>query len=317
MNINFVLEDSKFSEGEETKWKELLSKVIKLYSDDIGLKPGFLNDVIISDEKKFEDAVKIHTEFRQFVYFDSNSTMVRSVLFLDEKESLKAALVIRREIIEQLLSVIKEEKEKWAYTELLNKSLIYHELGHCLDYQNRIITEEKTALDPDKFSVRQMYEYFSRILFDEFAASALVSKSITPGIFHENVNVACDNAVKRFNEIEGLKDNCAGKPEKLFELSVTAASGFWMILIRYAKLMGSKINNENVSKFRLKIWDKANPTTGALLSRMGKELWDLWQNYPKWENYDTKFLLEIWYLIAIENGFKFVETPEGDGVYWN
>ena len=54
-----------------------------------------------------------------------------------------------------------------------------------------------------------------------------------------------------------------------------------------------------------------------LLNEMGKKLGELWKIYPDWNQSAYQFLLEIWYGLALENGFKFVETPEGDGVYWN
>jgi hypothetical protein len=66
----------------------------------------------------------------------------------------------------------------------------------------------------------------------------------------------------------------------------------------------------------LHIWQNGSELTLALIQEMEKHLCALWDAYPDWSPEDSAFLLNIWKFLAIEHGFKFVESPRGDGLLW-
>jgi hypothetical protein len=316
VNVKLLIKDFDSKDKEKDKWIELLSGLMRTYAGELGLSEDYIKDVIIADKDQFPEALKIHTDIRKYPNNDRYTKLVKTVLHQNEAGDIRACLVIRQELMEQILKAVSEEKKEWEYTELFYRYILHHELGHCLDYEKRFSADAWKDFDPDQFSVQQVSRYFGAILLEEFAACAHASKTMTSGIFHDEINAASDNAAKQMNELESIRENYKGKPEQLFDVAVSASSIFWMILIQYARLMGSKINNESLSKFRMKVWDRGGAKSGLILAKLGEELWELWKNYPDWKPDDYAFLLDMWYRMSMENGFRFVETPEGDGVYW-
>ena len=154
MNIKFFIKDFKVKSKEASQWKELISRLIESYARDLGLSLDYLQDVILADEEKYQQALKTRPEIRKFAHNDIYAKFAGTVLHEDSKGKTKASVIIRRELIEQILSAIEKKKKEWAYTELLYRYIIYHELGHCLDYRNRPASLPQPELDPDKFGVR-------------------------------------------------------------------------------------------------------------------------------------------------------------------
>lgn len=316
MNVELLIKDFDAKDKEKSKWMELLSGLMNTYAGELGLSGEYIQDVIIADKDSFPEALQRHSDVRRFANNDRYAKLVKTILHENDAGKIRASLVIRQELIEQILRAVGEEKKEWEYEELFYRYILHHELGHCLDYEKRFSIDTWEDFDPDKFSVQQFYRYFSGIVLEEFSASAHASKVMTSGIFHEEINAASGTAARHINELESIRENYKGKPEQLFDVAVSVSSIFWMILIQYARLMGSKIDNKALSKFRLKVWDKGSAKTGLILAKLGEHMWDLWKKYPDWKPDDHAFLLDLWYRLTIEHGFRFVETPEGDGVYW-
>ena len=316
MNIKFLIKGFEDKKGEREKWEKLISKLLATYIQDLGLSPNYLYDFIIAEESQYEKGLKIHQEIRKHTHNDSHHKYIKVILHKKGNGETCASLVVRREVMEEILTAVKSEKKEWVYNELLYRYLLFHELGHCLDYQNRFALSQERELDMKTFKLKSLFHFFSGILLDEFAACAITSKVMTTGVFHNEINAASDIARQKLDELESIKDNYNGQPKQLFELAMTSASTFWLILIPYVKLMGNKIDNKNISKFRMKVWKNGSPKIGVLLNELGKNMWELWKKYPKWDNVDLDFLYKIWNLLALENGFRFMESPEGDGVYW-
>ncbi|MFC1584037.1 hypothetical protein ACFL5V_00670 [Fibrobacterota bacterium] len=316
MDVQFLIQDKSFQDKEEEQWKDIISKIIGNYAGEMGLPLEDLHEFVLADEEHFAGIAQRYRDIKTSSDNDRYSKLAKAILHKTEKGETKATLVVRRELIEQLFSRVEDKEKKWTYTEYLYKYVICHEMGHCLDYRNRPDDLREPGGETDKFSVRQMYTLFGSVLLDEVAACAHASRAMTTGVFHQEINSVSEGVERRLNELESIKDNYNGQPRALFELAVSASSIFWAILIQYAKLMGSKINNRDLASYRMKVWKGAGAGSGVLLSKLGSEIWELWKQYPDWKGADLTFLLEAWYRISIESGFKFVETPEGDGVYW-
>jgi hypothetical protein len=161
-----------------------------------------------------------------------------------------------------------------------------------------------------------MFNYFSTILLEEFAACALSGSAMTTAVFHSEINDTSECAQQRLNELESMKESYDGSSRQLFDLAISASSIFWIIMVQYAKLIGNKITNKKIAPFKLKMQEKRGIRSLFMLNEMGIKLGELWKKYPDWKKKDYGFLLDIWLALAAENGFRFVEIPEGDGVYW-
>ncbi len=315
MEIKFFITGFKLKGDKKSDYEESIHTMFSIAAADIGLSPDFVQDILVSDDINFKKALHVHDKRKQLpqgVFAEP----ARTIPHKDEEGTPRCSIIIRNEIAEALSHTLTQPPENWNLQEKSFRYIIYKEMGRCLDYRNR-----KSKLTPPKaqiktFSIQKLWNYYSNTIASEFAAGFFSARGVSPDLYQDRLQKITSSTKKHLEELEKAKATFDKSQESLIKIAHQAASLFWVTLVHYSELMGNRLNNEQISKEPLTVWEGAGPLSASILSEMEKHLCGIWDSYPDWPKKHFNFLLNIWKFLAMENGVKFLESAQGDGIFW-
>jgi hypothetical protein len=87
-----------------------------------------------------------------------------------------------------------------------------------------------------------------------------------------------------------------------------------VIILQYAKLIGSSIGNEDLDPTQPS-WITDDKEIEDVLKQVRSVLIDMWSEYPAWPGALVEKLFDLWKRLALTHGYRFVEELTSDGLF--
>jgi hypothetical protein len=320
MEINILV--GGFEEAsEQTKYlQNLIYDLIIICSRYAKIENAHLNKLLIADKNNFANAVAKMDAGALFTNTEDYVAFGKTFAKREDDETLNTSIVLRAEVIDAVLLELEVQRQidDWNSSAQHMLYLICHELGHCVDYRLRKNLQHSPLISEDNlFKVRQVADYYSCILLSEFAACVHAANGMTTDTFQFDNDSTLSTVQSMISKVQSEAKAYNNDPSLLLKLAFSASGTFWLALIQYTKLFGSQVGNQQLANCDVKYWENANSKTFAIFTELKKFLDDLWNQYPDWNTSTIQSLTELWHALSISNGFEFVESVEGDAIYWD
>lgn len=319
MNVKIIIKGSKKESEEASVFADLIKQIILLCCNIINISPELIDNIIVTDEENYGIAIDSLKSGEKYTKTDISLGVAKTISKNVNNEKTVSSIVFRFEYFQQIIEAYDLSKNinEWKLNDRYAIYLILHELGHCIDNNLRKSCDYVSLAGNNGFEIQQVAKYYYNILLSEFAACAHAAKSMTADLYLHELHGTQSSIFDLLENINNEKKLYDGDMKKLSHLAFFASGGFWFILVQYAKLQGIRLENKNLSKLPIDTWQCKNKMISDLLIYYFEILDGLWNKYPDWEDTPDDNILNIWYDLSLELGFKFVKTDEGDGVYFN
>lgn len=195
--------------------------------------------------------------------------------------------------------------------------VIYHELAHCYDNKQRENFEHECRLNTSTFCIEKLSDHYLPIVIDEFFASVFSSFAVSNSLFKFQNDEFC-NMVNEFTmKTDEIKRQYVNDVEVTNKLAFSAAQDAWFVLVQYSKLIGYAVGNSQLRSASVELWDNAGDTMKVAIEKLAELLGALVKEYPTLPAGIEDEVCAIWNSVALSMGYKFMQTDEGDAVYFN
>jgi hypothetical protein len=90
-----------------------------------------------------------------------------------------------------------------------------------------------------------------------------------------------------------------------------AAQASWVMLVQYAKLVGSRIGNPDLARDD-DFWGRVDAGVASILKEAEATLRKLWESYLDWAGVSEDTLIPHWKELAQYHGFRFTKSGQDD-----
>lgn len=192
--------------------------------------------------------------------------------------------------------------------------LLAHEIGHCKDNALRSLSEGSEPHFDGEFRVEKVANYYCSIVLSELAACVHSAPAMTLSTYAQEKErwlVDRDKYLKRVKESWQVYQR---NHSHLRNLTFDSAQAFWIILLQYAKLAGSRIGNSNLPN-DTDSWPHLNADVVSAFNDVDEALGQIWSLYPDWTDATGAALIQHWQKLAQLYGYRFVQNKAADDLY--
>lgn len=305
-------------EGQQTI-SAMVQSVIASAVSFVDASPDVIEAVILSDEGNFgtiihklqqvEGATPSYTDNE--LYKAAGKTIAHH-----RNGTTTSSIVFRDNLMAEILGNLQggDSLESWGEDGQLCFYIFTHEVGHCKDNALRPESEEIPLTREGTFRIHQIAKYYGTILLSEVAACVHSAAAMTERTHQQEITRWRDESeqilkgtTKQWRAYQ--RDN-----NLLRELAFYAAQSFWVIIMQYAKLIGTRIGNPELSAADT-TWYRTDAQTAAILDEVKSVVEEIWTDYPAWTDEIAGRLFPLWLKLAEAHGYRFVHQSEGDGLY--
>lgn len=137
---------------------------------------------------------------------------------------------------------------------------------------------------------------------------------MTDRLHEQHTQAWRDDVGSLLAEVERLMWEYQRDHSKLYDLAVNASQDFWVIIVQYAKLVGSMVGNEGLDQTP-SAWLGDNQEADDVLKGLSVALREMWGDYPAWSDSAAEKFFDLWNRLALAHGYRFVEGPEGVALF--
>jgi len=282
-----------------------------------GITDQQLAEIVIADEANYGSAISEFSPGEGYTNVGELLGVGKTLPFVGAHGQINNRVVLRAEMVDALLEINsprKTEKEVGPDI-LLAAHVLSHELGHCIDNVTRPLAAVRKRTLGNRFKISSFADYYGSIAIEEFAACTFSSRSINAAMLIRQFDNDARSVGNEVAKVRQRRENYAGAHE-LLSLACQAASTFWTSLIQAGKVFAWRNGNEELRNVPLEWGQWYDSDAGDVLLLLEMELAQSWNGYPDdLKDFETK-LINAWKDIAFEEGFRFVEGSESDGVYF-
>ena len=278
-----------------------------------------LDTITISDDGNFKKAVQRFDSNGAYTNDDQYVAVGKIFPMVTTEGKIKHSIIFHSSVFNAIFSAFQKgnDPENWQNEECRFLYVIYHEIAHCIDDQKRGIRTNPPIRGDDKlFKIRNVANYYTAILKDEFVACVIAGFAMRKKVFDLEMKSTNETIEKYLSEAKDLRNRYCRDNHLLYEIAFEVSGIGWTILIQYGKLIGSKIGNKELSSMSINVWNGASEPTRKVLTQFGEGLGQIWGSYPHFSDDFDEFLFSIWNALALCLGYRFVETETGDGIFW-
>ena len=254
----------------------------------------------VSDEKygptiKEIDPAASHSENSLF------TGVAKHICTRDERGEVSCSIVVRLGLMEHLwldVEVPERELAQWSAQSHVIASILHHELGHFADEIARSRSAVPTPSEEEiahRFDSALMARYYAPIVESELAACVLGAAAVTAQAHAEETRsfVSSLQEARERAWRERIEHSATGR--RWDQMAVQIASCFWMILVQFSKLVGTRIGNPALGEGDL-VLDRFPEDEQVLpvLEEFGTRLEEHWKTYPAWNEPVPAFMREAW-----------------------
>lgn len=297
----------------------IIGKMINAALSFVELSEESLETLAITDDTEFGPVIhKLQDEAGlapAYTDHDMHKAVAKTIA-KHRDDRITNSIVILDNIVAQVAMGAQagDDLDKWDQDSQFCFYIFTHEVGHCKDNVLRPEPEEIPLLVNGEFRVQQIAKYYFSILMGEFAACVHSAGVMTEAVHQAEVKAWHDDVNEILSNIKKLVREYQSDRNKLYDLALFSAQGFWVIILQYTKIIGSKIGNPNLDQTP-PAWIANNTRIEELLSKVTSTLREMWSKYPSWSITSVVEFLALWKLLALAHGYRFEETDGADALY--
>lgn len=238
-------------------------------------------------------------------------TAAKTISYAVEEEKVKSVIVMNVNLFGGIIVAFQEGKpyHEWEVGQQLCYYILAHEYGHAKDNYIRKEISTDTTHSVEELDWEKWSEYYAPLLFNEFLACVIASKSVTPAL-QQNLIDAWHADIEKFTDILGRN-----KMSYLFDMR-EAIGAFWLLLVQLAKLLGHDRGEENLPAITyIKEWDdeEREKEHQSIINELGATLETFLENYPAIpsDKEITEKLTPYFIRLAATYSFFFGDDNEG------
>lgn len=306
------------SEGQQTI-NAMIQSVIASAVSLVDVSPDVIGAVILSDEESFGPTIhKLQQETGATPSYTDNEMYKaagKTIAHHRSGTTTTSSIVFRDNFMAEILGNLQEgdNLESWDEDGQLCFYIFTHEVGHCKDNSLRPESEEVPLTREGTFRIHQIAKYYVSILLSEVAACVHSAAAMTERTHQQEISRWRDESgqilkgtTKQWRAYQ--RDN-----NLLGELAFHAAQSFWVIILQYAKLVGTRIGNPELSAIDI-TW-RTDDQTVAILDEIKSAVEEIWRSYPAWTEEVADRFFSLWLRLSEAHGYRFAHQPDSDGVY--
>lgn len=309
------------SEGQRTI-SAMIQSVIASAVSLVEVSPDKIEAVILSDEESFGPTIhRLQREAGATPSYTDNELYKaagKTIAHHRSGTTTTSTIVFRDNFMAEILGNLQggDDLENWGEDGQLCFYIFTHEVGHCKDNALRPESEEILLTRHGTFRIHQIAGYYGSILLSEVAACVHSAAAMTEHTHRQEISRWRDESeqilkgtTKQWRAYQ--RDN-----NLLRELAFHAAQSFWVIILQYAKLVGTRIGNPGLSAADV-TWYRIDEQTAVILDEIKSAVEEVWRSYPAWTEEVADRFFPLWLRLAESHGYRFVHQPESDGVYFD
>jgi len=191
---------------------------------------------------------------------------------------------------------------------------LYHEFGHCADYQRRQAQHAAKTRESNCSVVLRCAEGNSATLLSEYAACLFSASFLTPAGFTFIAGSTEQNLKQYLKVLAEMRNRYRIRLLDISAVRNAAIETFWRGMIEYAKLFAYLHGNPVLvpdGKVSL-VWPGDSQAGGEIIQSMSAVLREAWNSYPDCVEAFEKSLTNTWFAISEAEGYRFEVKSEGD-----
>ncbi len=190
--------------------------------------------------------------------------------------------------------------------------VLAHEIGHCKDH---VLRENSADTELLEVSFQHIADYYLDILLSELAACVHSAPAMTLSVFERIQTDWLSDSQKIIKEAYGNWYDYQLNNDLLGQSATNIAQGLWIVLLQYAKIVGSQIGNPHLPQHLN--WPTLTPLVRGVLTFVNNLLREWWNRYPDWDSLDSSLLYASWQNLGKCYGYDFVQNQQGDSLYFD
>lgn len=233
-----------------------------------------------------------------------------------ENGEVVGSIVLRLELMHGIWTqtLASPDRSQWAPMTHLMAYMLYHEVGHCVDYRARPREASESFYEPERgFEISRLARYYARIIESEFAACVHSASGLSPEGHAETIrSFLGESLMAARREADLQRQRWESIVYDWDHMALSVAASFWNILSQFGKIVGSCIGNPALSREDLPLDDIPDAEEiRIVLNEFGDRLTEHWKAYPEWSSEVPAFMLEAWDKLAKIDEFFFFEGEDG------
>jgi hypothetical protein len=299
--------------------KELAIELVTTVAQRVGVNPANIDKVAIAYPENYEKAVQDLTGgscTNNEIY-----TGVGKAFSTEINGKINHSIVLHSCIFEAIFSNSFPSPEldfsQWEVEAQCLYFVVPHELGHCRDYENRLVPhQEKKLISTNRFDLESVHQYYSEILIGEVFACYYGDKYYSQKMIDYRHTQERKTLNEGYDNLRQGLQAYSGNNEELFPLAMQSSGWLWVYLIQMSKHIISSFNkipqNEHITPLT-DIFE--NCVSGHMLLLEALNI--LISNYPIIPEQAHRKLVLAWNSFAGKTGLSFNKHNEIWEFYWN
>ncbi len=285
----------------------------------VELSQDGLERVVITNRDGFGPAVhRLQEDAGQPLSYTDNDIhqAAAKTIARHEGDRIVSSIILSDFIVARVMEAAQKsyELDEWDHNGQFCFYIVAHEVGHCKDHILRPDDEETSLQTDGVFSIRQIAKYYQSILMGEFAACVHSAGAVTDGVHKAHVEAWRTDSQSLLDQVKKHMREYQADHSRLRFLAFSASQAFWVIILQYAKLIGSSIGNEDLDPTQPS-WITDDKEIEDVLKQVRSVLIDMWSEYPAWPGALVEKLFDLWKRLALTHGYRFVEELTSDGLF--
>ena len=291
-----------------------IREALAAHAARVGVPTEAISKIVIVDAARFGAAIKSIAADERWTASESATGVAKTIPRVDAV-GVRSTVVIWAELFAGIVELgVSPSSPSNRERDHMCSYIVCHEFGHCKDNWLRGLAVSRPLSLWGEFRVKSVASYYIDILLSEFAACAHSAKALDAEILQwEEANM--DILPGMLEALRKMRGECASEPQSLWTLAFTASGTLWTALIQFAKLVGSHIEHPEMPVHVPLPWGEHGIADRDIFEREEEILLELWRKYPSWENGLSDELFSLWYALADNQGYGFVETSNGDALF--
>jgi hypothetical protein len=295
-------------------WIPLLESAIW----ELGAEPAQIERIFITVEETHGASIQEILPGEGYTNGNGLIGYGKTISRFDIDNKITSSIAIRSECMGILVGALSNG---WKIRDLKVEHQIFaygflHEVGHVKDAANRPDALRREPLVVRPFKIKNWQKYYLDIVVSEYAACVFcgpcVSKELLLAQFEHDASVV----VAMFQKVHDQRRAYRG-PDDLFDLATDVCGACWLAVIQAAKHFAHRAGNPELREVNLD-WKKWFPEQLAEKFVKFEQMLTLaWSKYPGGFDLFSDASVKIWREIGFDEGFRFEEHPDGDGLFFN
>lgn len=302
-----------------------LADIMFQVAEGLKLPAPVIEEVIVATPDTFGDVVGRFDPTK--TYTNSRGLVAAGKVFRhrSSEKPVKCSIILLHDVVAGILHALDSgvRFEEWPGEAQRCLYVLFHEVGHCLDHQERPDDPEdgtfrlETGQRMVRHDINSLCAYHLSILVPEFCAC------VPAGVMYPDSVRALDvqmNDDALASQLEELMRRTMALDRDLNSIRFEAAAIFWFALVQHAKHAGSRIGRRGKGNWQpTALWRLArfSEEVNEIFAQTDRLLDGAWESYPVLGPSFKDGMNDCFLRLAAHCGYKFNDLFGNDGIWWD